>query len=80
MDCGSGMHYKKDRNAYTCGKYGKFGKKHCSSHVIKADVLLSKVISTLKEFTVGGVNAKKLADIAKKESGQHGFDYKGPKE
>lgn len=51
-DCGSGMHYKKDRDAYTCGKYVKFGKKHCSSHVIKADILLSKVINTLKEFTI----------------------------
>ncbi|MGE8080044.1 recombinase family protein [Peribacillus loiseleuriae] len=76
-DCGSGMHYKKDRNAYTCGKYGKFGKKHCSSHVIKADVLLSNVISMLKEFTVGGVKEKKLLEIVKNKIGQHNHDYNG---
>lgn len=75
-DCGSGMHYKKDRNSYTCGQYGKFGKKYCSSHAIRANILLSTVIDTLREFTVGGIKSKKLIEIAKKESSQNQQDYK----
>ncbi|MED4039402.1 recombinase family protein [Niallia taxi] len=74
--CGSGMHYKKDRKSYICGRYGKFGKQHCSSHIVKADFLLTEVIKVLKDFTIGGVKTKKLLEIAKKESYQNQNDQK----
>ncbi|WP_339289141.1 recombinase family protein [Paenibacillus sp. FSL E2-0201] len=69
-DCGMGMHFKKDRGGYTCGKYGKYGKKYCSSHYVKADDLLSKVKQHLKLLTSGNqINTHKLVEIFKKESG-----------
>ncbi|MEK3945360.1 recombinase family protein [Paenibacillus sp. FSL H3-0310] len=69
-DCGMGMHFKKDRGGYTCGKYGKYGKKYCSSHYIKADDLLTKVKQHLKPLTTGTqIKTRRLVDIFKKESG-----------
>jgi site-specific DNA recombinase len=47
-DCGTGMHYKNDRKAYLCGRYGKYGRSFCTHHLIKADMLLSEVLTTLK--------------------------------
>ncbi|MBP1966422.1 recombinase family protein [Paenibacillus aceris] len=75
-DCGMGMHFKKDRGGYTCGRYGKYGKKHCSSHYIKADDLLTKVKDNLKSLILGnGVKTRKLVDVLKKESGHVPVNY-----
>ncbi|WP_018885357.1 recombinase family protein [Paenibacillus massiliensis] len=74
-DCGSGMHYKNDRKAYQCGRYGKYGRSFCSNHLIRADKLLSEVLSTLKGIASEGVNAKKLMEMAKKEAGHHKKDH-----
>jgi DNA invertase Pin-like site-specific DNA recombinase len=70
-DCGTGMHYKNDRKAYLCGRYQKYGKTFCSHHLIRADKLLSEVLTVLKELTEEGVKKKKLIEVAKKEAGKH---------
>jgi site-specific DNA recombinase len=65
------MHFKKDRGGYTCGKYGKFGKKYCSSHFIKATDLLVRVTTNLRMLTTGSsVKMHKLSNLLRKESEQ----------
>lgn len=59
-DCGRGMHYRKDRNGYICGTYSKHGKKHCTSHLIKSDVLLNTVKSELSFLSTNTVNVDAL--------------------
>lgn len=69
-DCGAGMHFKKDRDGYQCGKYGKFGKAHCSSHLIKNEHLIKQVKKSLAQLNISGrIQTKRLIEIAKKESG-----------
>lgn len=43
-DCGKGMWYRSNRKGYVCGGYARFGKKACSSHVIKEEVLKQTII------------------------------------
>ncbi|RNB67312.1 recombinase family protein [Brevibacillus panacihumi] len=74
-DCGTGMHYKNDRKAYQCGRYGKYGKEFCSHHFIKADKLLYDVLIVLKELTEKGINKSKLIEVAKKEAGKQTATY-----
>ncbi|MCT4618935.1 MAG: recombinase family protein [Marinisporobacter sp.] len=49
-ECGSSMHYKKDKGAYICGKLNKMGKKYCKGAYIKEDVLRRTVCSQLKKI------------------------------
>src|SRR5690606_8179082 len=42
-DCGSSLHYKKNRKGYICGKYNKLGKKACSDHHVLEQVLISTI-------------------------------------
>ncbi|MGW9123839.1 zinc ribbon domain-containing protein [Paenibacillus chitinolyticus] len=74
-DCGTGMHYKNDRKAYQCGRYGKYGRSFCTNHLIKAYMLLSEVLTTLKSVASKSINAKKLMEAVKKEAGHHKTDH-----
>ncbi|WP_181410284.1 recombinase family protein [Paenibacillus sp. tmac-D7] len=76
-DCGTGMHYKKDRNGYQCGRYGKYGKQYCSSHLIKYDPFLAQVKESLKQLKLGGkVHMKKLMEIVDTETNSQLTNYR----
>lgn len=47
-DCGSALKYLKQRKGYVCGKYHRYGKDICTSHIIKEDVISSRIQSELK--------------------------------
>lgn len=44
-DCGKGMWYRHNRKGYICGSYAKHGKKACSSHTIKEELLRRSILS-----------------------------------
>ncbi len=44
------MHYRINRKGYICGSYAKHGKKACSSHVIKEQLLKEIILDDLKEM------------------------------
>ncbi|TMW71158.1 recombinase family protein [Alteribacter natronophilus] len=48
-DCGSGMWYRQNRAGYICGSYGRHGKVACTSHAVKEDVLIKKVLLDIKK-------------------------------
>jgi site-specific DNA recombinase len=76
-DCGMGMHYKKDRNAYQCGRYGRYGRMRCSSHLIKYDFFLTQVKEALKQLKLGGkVHMKTLIDTVNAETSNQTINYK----
>jgi site-specific DNA recombinase len=76
-DCGMGMHYKKDRNGYQCGRYGKYGRKYCSSHLIKYDSFITQITEALKQLKLGGkVHMKKLMDTVNAETSNQTINYK----
>ncbi|MBE1446161.1 recombinase family protein [Paenibacillus sp. OAS669] len=76
-DCGMGMHYKKDRNGYQCGRYGKYGRQYCSSHLIKYDSFLTQVKEALKELKLGGrVHIKKLKEMVDTETKNQQTNYR----
>ncbi|WP_262982914.1 zinc ribbon domain-containing protein [Bacillus atrophaeus] len=52
-DCGKAMHYRINRKGYICGSYAKHGKKACSSHVIKEQLLIEIILDDLKEMANG---------------------------
>jgi len=47
-DCGSTLRYLKQRKGYVCGKHHRYGKDFCTSHIIKEDVISSKIRYELK--------------------------------
>ncbi|MCK8059909.1 MULTISPECIES: recombinase family protein [unclassified Fusibacter] len=47
-DCGSALKYLKQRKGYVCGKYHRYGKDICTSHVIKEDVISIRIQNELK--------------------------------
>ncbi|KKB40009.1 MULTISPECIES: recombinase family protein [Bacillaceae] len=49
-DCGKSMHYRINRKGYICGSYAKHGKKACSSHVIKEQLLKEIILDDLKKM------------------------------
>ncbi|UOE57310.1 recombinase family protein [Cytobacillus oceanisediminis] len=49
-DCGKSMHYRINRKGYICGSYAKHGKKACSSHVIKEQLLKEIILEDLKKM------------------------------
>ncbi|UOQ44072.1 recombinase family protein [Halobacillus salinarum] len=57
-DCGKGMWYRSNRKGYICGSYGRYGKKACSSHSVKEDILKRTIITDIK---------KHMEDINKEE-------------
>ncbi|WP_129599169.1 recombinase family protein [Anaerophilus nitritogenes] len=49
-ECESVMHYKKDKEAYLCGKVNKMGKKYCQGAYINEKELKEIVTKSLKEI------------------------------
>ncbi|PAQ14741.1 recombinase family protein [Bacillaceae bacterium SAOS 7] len=47
-DCGTGMWYRSNRKGYICGNYARHGKKACSNHVIKEELLKETILSDIK--------------------------------
>ncbi|MED3660960.1 recombinase zinc beta ribbon domain-containing protein [Ureibacillus sp. FSL K6-8385] len=50
-DCGTGMWYRSNRNGYICGSYARHGKKACTSHTIKENVLKEMILNDIKSLT-----------------------------
>lgn len=48
-ECGSKMHYKKDKDAYICGKLNKMGKNYCKGACISEKVLKEIICIELKK-------------------------------
>lgn len=51
VDCGRGMHFKKNRKGYVCGNYNKHGIKACSEHFIKETHLTEIILDDIKVLT-----------------------------
>jgi site-specific DNA recombinase len=49
-DCGKGMWYRSNREGYICGSYARYGKKACSNHVIREDLLKITVLTDIQEL------------------------------
>ena len=49
-DCGTGMWYRSNRKGYICGSYARHGKKACSNHVIREDLLKNTVLTDIQEL------------------------------
>ncbi|WP_235357101.1 recombinase family protein [Bacillus alveayuensis] len=49
-DCGTGMWYRSNRSGYICGSYARHGKKACTSHAIKEDVLKETILNDIKSL------------------------------
>lgn len=47
IDCGRGMHYKKNSNGYMCGNYNKHGSKACSDHLVREADLTDYIIKDI---------------------------------
>ena len=65
-DCGKSMHYRINRKGYICGSYAKHGKKACSSHVIKEQLLEEIILDDLKEIADDLVHPNLESKIEKK--------------
>ncbi|GGB62294.1 hypothetical protein GCM10011409_44360 [Lentibacillus populi] len=46
-DCGSKMWYRSNRKGYICGNYARYGKKACSNHAIKEQLLKDIILSDI---------------------------------
>lgn len=68
-DCGAGMNYKNDRHGYVCATYQKNGRKKCTNHFIKHEVLKERVLSDLRELATNSLNMTSLVEIAMKRAG-----------
>ncbi len=49
-DCGKGMWYRSNQKGYICGNYARHGKKACSNHLIKEDLIKVTILNDLKEL------------------------------
>lgn len=49
-ECGSKMHFKKDREAYLCGRVNKMGKKMCSGTYISEEMIKTAVCTDLRRL------------------------------
>jgi len=45
------MWYRSNRNGYICGSYARHGKKACTSHTIKENVLKEMILNDIKSLT-----------------------------
>ena len=59
QDCGHGMHFKKNRRGYICGKYNKHGSKACSDHIVRESELSNFVLTEI----VSVINKVKKDDL-----------------
>ncbi len=78
-ECGSSMHYKKNKGAYICGRLNKMGKKYCKGSYINEeklkDVLREDFIKRIKEeVDLARLNTKIKEGIDKR------YKNKGQKE
>ncbi|GAF65512.1 putative site-specific recombinase [Bacillus sp. TS-2] len=48
-DCSASMWYRSNRTGYICGRYAKHGKKYCSNHAIKEEIITKAVISDIMQ-------------------------------
>lgn len=68
VDCGRGLHFKKNRKGYVCGNYNKHGKKACSEHFVKEAQLAEIILEDIRSITAK-LNLDNVMDsIAKKVS------------
>ena len=49
-ECGSKMHFKKDREAYLCGRVNKMGKKMCGGTYISEEMIKTAVCTDLRRL------------------------------
>ncbi|MFJ7727315.1 recombinase family protein [Neobacillus sp. NPDC097160] len=49
-DCGTGMWYRSNREGYICGSYARHGKKACSNHLIKENLLKDTVLTDIQKL------------------------------
>ncbi|SES10166.1 recombinase family protein [Salipaludibacillus aurantiacus] len=49
-DCGSGMWYRQNRAGYICGGYARHGNIACTTHTIKEQTLVERILSDIKEI------------------------------
>lgn len=49
-DCGTGMWYRSNRAGYICGKYARYGKKACTNHAVKEEVLINTILYDIKKL------------------------------
>ncbi|NKI21478.1 recombinase family protein [Paenibacillus dendritiformis] len=68
-DCGAGMNFKNDRQAYVCSTYQKNTSKKCSSHIIKHDALKQVVLANLKDLFDNSLNMQSLVDMTIQRAG-----------
>ena len=63
-DCKKGMHYKKNRKGYVCGKYDKWGKKACTDHIVREQELENIILADINKFLeiIGNKNLKSLIE------------------
>ncbi|AOT70204.1 recombinase family protein [Geosporobacter ferrireducens] len=66
-ECGSKMHFKKDKEAYLCGKVNKMGKKMCEGAYIRQEMLKVVVIKELKKIITEKISEEGLLEEIKKE-------------
>ncbi|MDS9470862.1 recombinase family protein [Sporosarcina pasteurii] len=59
VDCGRGLHFKKNRKGYVCGNYNKHGSKACSEHFIKEKELEKIILEDIR----GIANKLNLKDV-----------------
>ncbi|WP_432662514.1 recombinase family protein [Wukongibacter baidiensis] len=59
-ECGSGMHYKKNKTSYICGKLNKWGKKYCKGSHINKNSLKIKIEKNLGNLIRKGVDLNRL--------------------
>jgi DNA invertase Pin-like site-specific DNA recombinase len=66
-ECGSNMHYKKDRKAYICGKLNKMGKTQCRGAYIREETIKSIVHSELEKIISACIPKRPFIQEIKKE-------------
>jgi DNA invertase Pin-like site-specific DNA recombinase len=63
-DCGGGMNFLKDRQAYVCKTYHRNGSHKCASHLVRHDALKEAVVRDLQELSRNAVNRDSLVEAA----------------
>ncbi|MBF8982460.1 recombinase family protein [Lutibacter sp. B2] len=58
--CGSKLYYKKNKNAYVCGKSNKMGKKYCTGVYVNEKLLEMYIAKDLKEVVHQSISIEKI--------------------
>ncbi len=59
-ECGSGMHYKKNKESYICGRLNKWGKKYCKGSHINENNLKAKINKDLAALISEGIDLSRF--------------------